>query len=181
MPSATGRPISSRRNLRVFQRIQLAGRGCAWAGSWNRTGRSGGPVGAGFVRLFVVCRLCRFVRGLLRHDEVSASARACADASLVTSAFRWRGCPESWQDLALISVRRFFLVAAHQIQVELRNPHAGQLAKPFMMRFNRPNDTKTVHHLVRYEIGIVTLYDAVVQIVVTPAVLHVRSERRRQV
>src|SRR5712672_1513835 len=49
------------------------------------------------------------------------------------------------------------------------------------MSFHRSDEAKTVDHFVGNKIRIVTLDDAVVQIIVVAAILHVRCERWGQV
>src|SRR6185437_10459112 len=83
----------------------------------------------------------------------------------------------SRQHVARISIQRFFFVAAHQINVELRHAHRAQSLQFFAMRFDGADQTKAVGDFIGDERRVVAAHFAVMPIIVSSAIAHIRDKR----
>src|SRR5947208_783209 len=174
--------VSAGRCVRVLKRIQLARCGSPCRGSRNGPCGIGGSIGAGALRLLVVCGICGFICLVLRVDEASAAGSARVGGS-VTADLPTRACRllECRQDFALIHFQRLLLFPTHQVDIELRDAGVDQSTQLFAMSFDRSDNAETINDFIRPKIGIAAFDFAVMLVVVAGAVLHVRSERGRQV
>jgi len=77
------------------------------------------------------------------------------------------------QDVTRIDFQRFFFLAAHQINVELRNAHFAQRLQLFAVLLDRAYQAEAIDDFVRNEISVVAADFAMMQVVVFPAILHV--------
>src|SRR5579864_679161 len=82
----------------------------------------------------------------------------------------------SRQHVARINIQSFLFVAAHQINIELRHAHRAQSLQLFAMRLDRADQTKTVGDFVGDERRVVAAHFAMMQIIVSAAIAHVRDK-----
>src|SRR5207248_5039674 len=80
-----------------------------------------------------------------------------------------------------IHFQRLLLFPTHQVDIELRDAGVDQSTQLFAMSFDRSDNAETINDFIRHKIGIAAFDLAVMLVVVAGAVLHVRSERGRQV
>ena len=79
-----------------------------------------------------------------------------------------------------VDLERFFLFAAHQINVELRNSRGFQLAELSDVVCSRTHKAKPVDNLIGNELGITAADFGVMQVVVSFPVPNVAGQFRRQ-
>src|ERR1700722_9284595 len=84
------------------------------------------------------------------------------------------------QHIPLVNLQRLLLVAAHQINIELRDTDVGQLLQLLSVRLRRADQAETINHFVRDEIGVVAANLAVMLVIIAAAILHKRRERGRK-
>src|SRR5580658_11152471 len=84
------------------------------------------------------------------------------------------------QDFAAVNFKSLFFFAAHQVNVELRDADAAQSLQLLAMLFDRTDQAKTVDYLISDEIGVVAANFTVMKVIVFAAILHKRSQRRRE-
>ena len=84
------------------------------------------------------------------------------------------------QYVPLVSLQSQLFVPAHQIYIELRHSHLGQLFQLLTVGLDRTHQAKAVHYFIGNKLGIVASHLGMMLVIVSGAVLHVGSQRRRQ-
>src|ERR1051325_4812058 len=87
----------------------------------------------------------------------------------------------TWQYLPPVDVERLLFISTHQVNVELGYADGRQFAQFLLVRIHIAQQAKTVYDFVGNEICVIACDLAMVLIVIMPAVLHVRSQRRGQI
>src|SRR6266705_3199876 len=80
------------------------------------------------------------------------------------------------QDFVLVDVEGIFLVAAHEINVELGYADFAEAVQFFAMLVDGADDAEAIDDFVGDEIGVVAAHFAVVEVVVLAAVFYERGE-----
>ena len=85
------------------------------------------------------------------------------------------------QDVPAVYFQRFFFVAAHQINVELRHADPSKSLKLRAMLLDRADQAESVDDFIGDEIGVVAADFAVMKIIVLTTILHEGSQRRQAI
>src|SRR5712671_6335711 len=84
------------------------------------------------------------------------------------------------QDFPSVDLQGLFLIAAHQIDVELRDADFPQRFQFLTVLFDGADKAKAVDDLIGHKISVVAADFAMVQVVVLTTIFHKRNQRRGQ-
>jgi hypothetical protein len=79
-----------------------------------------------------------------------------------------------------VDLERFFFLAAHQVDIELRDAYLSQAVQLLAMLLDGADDAEAIDDFVAHEIGVVAADFTVVEIVVFTAIFYKGGERRGQ-
>src|SRR5206468_7166622 len=84
------------------------------------------------------------------------------------------------ENLLAVDVQCFFLLAAHQVNVELGDARVKELLESAPVLFHSPDYAEAINNLVRYKRGVVASHFGMMMVIVAFAVFDVSGELRRE-